>query len=420
MKPLRILVAEDSQPVGLFICELLRGNGHEVNFVQSGEAAVEAFRAESPELVLIDLQMPGMGGIEAIRQIRALSRGAWVPIIIVTASADEGDILEGFMVGADDYLVKPVNPLILDVRVRTMMRIAAIQRSANTVIDNVLEGIVRIDRAGRISLFNRAAEQIFGYTANEVFGRNVSMLMPSPDREAHDEYIGNYMATGEKKIIGIGRRVTGLRKNGQCFPMHLGVAEASTPEEGFFVGVIRDLTVEDALRAQVEFQAMHDLLTHLPNRAQCTAHLNERFDVPGPSGRAECSLLYCDLDGFKSVNDQFGHAVGDEVLCAAAERLKSALFVRDFIARIGGDEFIIVIDGSWASDQARRVAERIIEAFVKPIRSSAGEHRLGVSIGVAHSRAHDNLKSFAAAADAAMYRAKRQGGSQVVFAEPGV
>lgn len=251
MNPLRILLVDDSLSVGEYVSNLLRGNGHTVTHVRSGEKAVAAFQESPPELILMDIEMPGMGGLEAIRQIRKVLLPVRIPIIVVTSHADQTSLLDSFMAGADDYLTKPLDPLQLDVRIQAMMRIVSAQRSTAAMIDSAMEGIVRIDRVGRITAFNKAAEGIFGYTLNEVLGQNVKMLMPSPERDKHDEYIGNYAATGEHKIIGTSREVVGLRKNGENFPMHLGVTEAETPDDRFFIGMVRDLTVEKALRSKL-------------------------------------------------------------------------------------------------------------------------------------------------------------------------
>lgn len=251
MNPLRILLVDDSLSVGEYVSNLLRGNGHTVTHVRSGEKAVAAFQESPPELILMDIEMPGMGGLEAIRQIRKVLLPVRIPIIVVTSHADQTSLLDSFMAGADDYLTKPLDPLQLDVRIQAMMRIVSAQRSTAAMIDSAMEGIVRIDRVGRITAFNKAAEGIFGYTLNEVLGQNVKMLMPSPERDKHDEYMGNYAATGEHKIIGTSREVVGLRKNGETFPMHLGVTEAETPDDRFFIGMVRDLTVEKALRSKL-------------------------------------------------------------------------------------------------------------------------------------------------------------------------
>ena len=255
MKPLNILLADDTKSVGQFVSEYLRDAGHHVTYVESGEEAIIAYKRQQFDLVLMDVVMPGIGGLEAVKRIKAIPSAIWVPIIVITGLDAEEDILGGFLAGADDYMVKPIKPLILDIRIRAMMRIAAIQRSSTAVIDNVIEGIIQINDAGRIGRFNKAAESIFGYTEDEVLGKNVNMLMPPPYKAEHDDYLAHYSATRQAKVIGIGRIVTGLRKNGGTFPMHLGVTEAASPEGKFFVGLVRDISEQEAARANAEASA---------------------------------------------------------------------------------------------------------------------------------------------------------------------
>jgi two-component system sensor kinase FixL len=114
------------------------------------------------------------------------------------------------------------------------------------VIETAVDSVIIIDGKADIQIFNRACERLFGYTANEVIGRNVKMLMPTPYREEHDGYMQNYLLTGERKIIGIGREVTGRRKNGSTFPMELSVGEAQQGGRPVFVGIIRDITERKA------------------------------------------------------------------------------------------------------------------------------------------------------------------------------
>jgi diguanylate cyclase (GGDEF)-like protein/PAS domain S-box-containing protein len=417
MKPLNILLADDTKSVGQFISEYLREAGHQVTYVESGEAAVATYKQQAFDLVLMEVAMPGMDGLEAVKQIKAIPTTKWVPAIIITGLDAEDDILSGFMAGADDYMVKPIKPITLDTRIRSMMRIAAIQRASAAVIDNVIEGIVQIDRVGRIGRFNKAAESIFGYAEAEVLGKNVNMLMPAPYKEAHDEYLANYVATGQAKVIGIGRVVTGLRKNGETFPMHLGVTEAATPEGKFFIGLVRDMTVEQRLRNQIEYLATHDTLTNLPNRNECWKRLEERYAIrDGQHGPAECTVFYCDLDGFKQINDQYGHAAGDAVLKETTRRMKEVLFVRDFIARIGGDEFLAVVDGVLDDSQATALAQRMIEVVSRPIVTADGNYQVGVSIGIAHARRYaESVEALVNAADGAMYNAKRGGKGAVAL-----
>ena len=110
------------------------------------------------------------------------------------------------------------------------------------VLDTVVDGIITIDEKGKIQSFNPAAARIFGYSSDEVIGQNIAILMPEPDHSQHDDYVSNYLRTGEKKIIGIGREVIGKRKDGATFPMYLAVSQVHSKEEVKFTGIIRDLT----------------------------------------------------------------------------------------------------------------------------------------------------------------------------------
>jgi PAS domain S-box-containing protein len=124
----------------------------------------------------------------------------------------------------------------------------------DAILNMTLDGIIVIDAQGRIEAFNRGAQDLFGYPEHEVVGRNVSILMPSPDHEQHDSYLSRYLATGRAKIIGIGREVQGRRKDGTTFPLHLSVGEITIQGERRFTGILHDLTsrvqIEGRLREQ--------------------------------------------------------------------------------------------------------------------------------------------------------------------------
>ena len=119
------------------------------------------------------------------------------------------------------------------------------------ILETAVEGIITIDERGIIESFNLAAEKIFGYKAREVIGKNVSLLMPSPHREQHDAYLGDYLRTGHAKIIGIGREVIGRRKNGAVFPMDLSVSEVRLADRRLFTGFIRDITERKRLEKEI-------------------------------------------------------------------------------------------------------------------------------------------------------------------------
>jgi two-component system, LuxR family, sensor kinase FixL len=138
-----------------------------------------------------------------------------------------------------------------------------------SIVDSAVDAILVIDHRGRIEAFNTAAQRLFGYTVEEVLGRNVNMLMPEPYHTEHDAYMARYLATGEKRIIGIGRQVTALRKNGTSFPVHLSVGEMTIDGETKFTGILHDLTTRVVLETQLREQAA---LTRLGEMAAVVAH----------------------------------------------------------------------------------------------------------------------------------------------------
>ncbi len=152
-------------------------------------------------------------------------------------------------------------------------RIEAALRSSEaryrSIVDSAVDAILVIDSAGRIEAFNAAAERLFGYTAQEAQGQNVSILMPAPHRDEHNQYMARYLRTGEKRIIGIGREVTALRKEGTTFPVRLSVGEMVIEGETKFTGILHDLTARVALETQLREQAA---LTRLGQMAAVVAH----------------------------------------------------------------------------------------------------------------------------------------------------
>ena len=137
------------------------------------------------------------------------------------------------------------------------------------IVDSAVDGIIVIDAYGRVEAFNRAAERLFGYTADDVLGRNVDMLMPSPYREEHDSYLSRYLATGRAKIIGMGREVQGRRKDGTTFPLHLSVGEITIQGERKFTGILHDLSSRVAMEGRLREQAA---LAKLGEMAAVIAH----------------------------------------------------------------------------------------------------------------------------------------------------
>lgn len=412
---MKILLVEDSKAVAGHVVGFLEREGHRVIHVGDGQAAIDAFVADPPDLVLMDVIMPVMDGIEATRRIKALGGSArWIPVMLMTALSASDEIVAGLQAGADDYLTKPLVFEVLRARIQSMQRIAVIQESLRGILDNVFEGILSIDERGCIESYNRAAERIFGYTPAETMGRNVRMLMPEPYAGEHDGYLERYLREGTPRVIGIGRKVRGLRKNGETFPMRLSVTEIDTGRGKRFIGLVSDISAEESARERIEFLALHDALTGLPNRACFMARLEALCEPPGEGAHA---VLFVDLDGFKPINDWFGHEAGDAALKIAAQRLRHELAGTDFVARLGGDEFVAICRDLADADAALAIARRLLAAVGQPMILPGAVAAVGASIGIALWPEHGRSASeILAAADRAMYTAKRGGKGQACLA----
>ena len=413
-----ILFAEDSKAIALPAIAFLENAGYHVTHVTDGQAAVNAFAARPPDLVLMDIVMPVMDGIEATRRIKAMGGGTrWIPVILMTSLSARDEVVAGLHAGADDYLTKPIVFEILHARIQSMQRIATIQDSLTGILDNVYEGILTIDERGLIQSYNRAAETIFGHAPADVMGQNVNMLMPSPYAEEHDGYLERYLREGTPHIIGLGRKVRGLRKNGETFPMRLAVTEIRRGTGKLFIGLVSDISAEEAARERIEFLALHDALTGLPNRAQFNARLEA---LCGRHDSGLHAIVFLDLDGFKPINDTLGHEAGDEALRIAAHRLRHGLAAGDFVARLGGDEFVAICEKVGDARTALAIGNRLLEAVSRPLTLCGTPSRMGASIGIALLPQHGRTASeILTAADHAMYAAKRAGKGKVMLAGEG-
>jgi diguanylate cyclase (GGDEF)-like protein/PAS domain S-box-containing protein len=412
---MHILLAEDSRVSALPVIAFLEQRGNRVTHVMDGAAAVAAYQADPPDLVLMDVMMPVLDGIEATRRIKTLGGRRWVPVMLLTGLSAQDEIVAGFDAGADDYLIKPIVFAILDARMRSMQRIATIQDSLFSIFDNVYEAIITIDERGCVRDYNRAAERIFGHAPAEVIGQNVKMLMPEPYAAEHDGYLTRYLRERTPRIIGSGRKVQGRRKDGAIFPMRLSVTEVKRGGSSQFIGLVSDISAEEQARQRIEFLALHDALTGLPNRAQFNDALDATLQTPAAGRHA---LLFIDLDGFKPINDSLGHEAGDAALKIVADRLRHDLAAGDFVARLGGDEFVVIARALPDAAAARAIAARLLAAIAQPLNLGGQERRMGASIGVAMIVPQGTVgaSDILTAADNAMYAAKRAGKGRIVVA----
>ncbi|WP_082680122.1 bifunctional diguanylate cyclase/phosphodiesterase [Paucibacter sp. KCTC 42545] len=332
-------------------------------------------------------------------------------------------------------LLAMVSGLALWLRQRRLRSIAALREAqrrsdhdkaqhTQAVLDNMVDGVITIDARGLILSFNASACRMFGYSAEEVIGRNVSLLMPEPEASQHDGYLRNYLGGNQARVIGVGRDVTGRRKSGSNFPMSLAVSSIERDGEPLFIGLTRDITERKRAEAAIEKLAFNDPLTGLPNRRLLLDRLNQTLASAQRQGR-HGAVLFIDLDNFKSLNDTLGHGMGDLLLQSIAQRLLGTVRAQDSVARWGGDEFVVLLqdlgqDYAEAAQHAEAAAEKILRVLGQPYQLKDHLHHSTPSIGIKVWGAGDGSSSedLLKHADHAMYQAKAGGRNQLCFFDP--
>jgi PAS domain S-box-containing protein len=263
LPPLRVLVVDDNRTNVQILQVFLKKLGHSTIAAEDGAQAVALCAENKPDLILLDIMMPVMDGFEAARQIRKQATERWIPIIFLSAMDREENLVTGIEAGGDDFMSKPINFVLIEAKMRSMQRMLYLQRKSietlkriEAISDNTLDAIITIDTEATIVSCNRSTERVFGWATSEMVGRNVNMLMPEPYHSAHDTYVGNYVHGGPPQLIGFGRELVGLHKDGTEFPIELGVTEARFDKERLFVGMIRDISerkqTEQKLRENAE------------------------------------------------------------------------------------------------------------------------------------------------------------------------
>jgi diguanylate cyclase (GGDEF)-like protein/PAS domain S-box-containing protein len=279
---------------------------------------------------------------------------------------------------------------------------------ATEIIDNAGEGIVVYDRQLRYLLWNRFMEELTGLEAENVVGHHATELFPHLREQHVDQLLYRAMEGETVASPDIHYYVPGSDRRGWVSAVYRPHYDANGNIVGA-IGLIRDITERKAAEQQIEYQAYHDSLTGLANRRLFQEHLTLALAL-AQRRRRLVAVLFLDLDHFKVVNDSLGHTVGDALLKQVAMRLRKAVREGDTVARVGGDEFTIVLQDLPHRDDAAIVAEKVLRAISQPTEVS--DHRLYVTTSIGITVFPDDgedAETLLKNADNAMYRAKADG-----------
>ncbi|WP_372786711.1 PleD family two-component system response regulator [Phenylobacterium sp.] len=448
----RILVVDDVEANVRLLQAKLEAEYYDVLTASDGPTALEVAAAEKPDIILLDVMMPGMDGFAVCRRLKEDAETRHIPVVLLTALDGRADRVAGLEAGADDFLTKPIDDLMLFARVRSLTRLKSVidelrDREASGRRMGVIAGVAsRLGGVGgRILVVDdnvRQAQRVCAELSIE--HRPVSETTPEnallAARGPVDLIIVN---TAAKSFDGL-RFAAQIRSDEATRSLPIlaivDFDERARLVKALEIGVndvlprpidpqemaarvktqIRRKRYTDYLRENLDQSlelAVTDQLTGLHNRRYMESQLDALVRRAVVGGGDPVALLVIDIDHFKKVNDGFGHAVGDEVLREFAVRLASNVRAIDLPVRFGGEEFVVVMPET-ELEHAHRIAERIrLHVAGSPFRVMGGEELLTVtiSIGVAASlRAEDTPSKLIRRADEAMYEAKARGRNRVI------
>jgi len=426
----------DDDVASLMMAEsALEQAGFDVIHAENGEEAVQKFKDNIPDLIIMDAMMPVMDGFEAIVQIRKLPGGEHAPILMITGLDDVDSIRRAYDFGATDFLSKPISFFTLPYRMQYMLR-------AKLTADALRSSQTKLDSAQRIARMGHWECEIngddFGWSTE--FSRVMGLSHATLGGKIED-FIDR-ISPNDQKIVR--DKISQALIDSRSFQIEFTLntsddndvvrtvrmeAEPDYDEADrctHLLGTVQDITERTIAHKQVYDLAYFDVVTGLPNRA----HLYERLEqvlARATRQEQEFGILFLDLDHFKQVNDTLGHDAGDELLQQVSERLSSVIREADFVtqasasasepegdqntvARLGGDEFVVLLGLINRAEDAARVADRIAEKISQPYTINNVEVSVTTTIGISvYPSDGDNTETLMKHADVAMYHAKQRG-----------
>lgn len=454
----RVLVVDDVAPNVKLLEAKLASEYFDVLTAYSGMEALEVISREHPDIVLLDVMMPGMDGFEVCRRIKADPSTMHIPVVMVTALDQPADRVTGLEAGADDFLTKPLQDIALFARVKSLVRMKltmdelrnreATGASLGIESDgmNMLAG--EQDLKGRILIVDEQ-ERVMNRIAKALEEYGELTLMQGaedvPDRIREKNYDLLIISLTMRETDGL-RICSKLRSFAETrrLPLLVMVDDPNSPAlvKALEIGVndyvvrpvdrmefiarvksqLRRKRYQDRLNENFHLSmqmATTDAVTGLFNRHYLTSHMETYVKSPKSQGKP-LTVLMIDIDHFKRVNDTYGHAVGDEVLTEFANRIGQNIRGIDLAARYGGEEFVVMMpdtSGEWGEMVGERLREEVEE---RPFVCNApeGQIPITVSIGVATMQTSVTLNTaqLIDLADKALYEAKNGGRNQVVVA----
>jgi len=425
--PAILLVNDD--PGALFALRSVLGDlDADLVTASSGEQALLRLLKQDFCVILMDVKMAGLDGFETARLVRARPRSRATPIVFLTSHrASDLDRSRGFEVGASDYVFMPVAPEVLKAKVQPFIDAAPERRPIRTahaagaldeapdagierlILEHAGDYVALLDPSGAWLYTSPSYRAEFGAAVGP--GARYLEIVHADDRERVRALIEHPPAAESHWRLQY--RVLG--RSERHFETDASLIRAPNGAVSQLVLISRDITERKEMEAYVLHQSFHDSLTGLPNRLLLLDRLGQAT-AQRERQRAQVAVLFLDLDHFKEVNDTLGHAAGDRLLQVVAERLAASVREGDTVARVGGDEFVVMLVELHQLADAALVAEKIISSVSEACQIEGSELHIMPSIGMAIFPGDGgDPDTLLRNADIAMYHAKHDGGAHYCF-----
>ncbi|MBN1473958.1 MAG: diguanylate cyclase [Syntrophaceae bacterium] len=291
------------------------------------------------------------------------------------------------------------------------------EESIRAITDAAKDAIMMIDNNGNTTYWNPAAEHILGYKREEVIGKNLhGLIVPERFLAAHNAAFPEFQKTGRGNAIGKTLELAARRKDGQEIDIALSLSSVNIKGEWNGIGIIQDITDRKKAEEKLKHMATHDSLTDLPTLKLAEDRLAMAMGL-ARRHKEKVAVMFMDLDGFKRVNDTLGHDAGDFLLKTLAQRLLSSIRKTDTIARVGGDEFLLIATELKSSDDAANIANKVVKLVAQPVNINGHKAAVSASIGIAfYPDNGEDINELIKLADEAMYRIKNSSKNGFGFA----
>jgi diguanylate cyclase (GGDEF)-like protein/PAS domain S-box-containing protein len=426
-----ILIVDDNPGMRQSMLDLLSTQNYNCQMASSGQEALERLSLQQVDLMLLDLNMPGMNGQHVLEQVNRDYPDTYV--IIVSGETTFDNATTALRKGAEDFIRKPYAPNDLIKSLRNVLDKRSLQQKVEKIhqclklseqryrfiVSNSPDIIYMLDQKGRFIFINERATALLGYDPDDMIGRHYSKFVHPQDLEKA-KFAFDERRTGMRSSQSVEFRLI-CHDNApiRYFESHtitielnaMGIYEKGTEPENFFgtYGVARDVTERKRAEEVINFQLYHDLLTKLPNRALFRDRLKLAMSQ-AKRNDSQLAMMYLDMDRFKVVNDSLGHLAGDQLLQTVSAHLHGCLRDSDTLARVGGDEFNLLLPDILGREDAARIAEKILSKLKDPIVLDDYEVVVSFSIGISiYPGDGDDIDQLIKHADMAMYHIKGNG-----------